>query len=378
MFTHIFSYRLKCLLRDKSNIFWTMVFPLLLATFFYLAFSNLVNVGSFEPVNVAVADNAAWQKNEAFRQALLEVSDGEDRLFNLTLASAEEAEKLLLENKIAGYIMVDDPITMVVNDSGMPQSIIKSFIDNYMQLASAFQTILTREPSRLPQIVGSLGNRQTYVRHANAPAGKPNNIVYYFYTLIAMSCFYGGFMGLREISDIQANISATAARVNAAPVHKMKAFLFNFSASLLIHLVEMLILLFYIILVLRVDFGGRIGHILLTTFVGSVAGLSFGAFISVLVKKSSGVKVAVLICVSMVCSFLAGMMNPGIKYEISRKVPFLSWINPVNLLSEAFYCLYYYDTMKRYILNMAALSGFIILFCSVTYCIIRRRKYASL
>ena len=62
MFVHIFSYRLKCLLRDKVTIFWTMLFPLLLATFFQLAFSNLTTGEKFKPVTIIAVDNAAWQK----------------------------------------------------------------------------------------------------------------------------------------------------------------------------------------------------------------------------------------------------------------------------------------------------------------------------
>ena len=44
MSLHIFGNRLKCLLRDKENVFWTMLFPILLAVFFNLALSN-VNAG---------------------------------------------------------------------------------------------------------------------------------------------------------------------------------------------------------------------------------------------------------------------------------------------------------------------------------------------
>ena len=94
MFAHIFKYRLKCLLRDKSNIFWTMLFPLLLATFFQLAFSNLTTGEKFTVINIAVVDNTAWQENESFQQAMDEVSTGEDRLFNLTMVSADEADNL--------------------------------------------------------------------------------------------------------------------------------------------------------------------------------------------------------------------------------------------------------------------------------------------
>lgn len=183
---------------------------------------------------------------------------------------------------------------------------------------------------------------------------------------------------MQEINDIQANISSVAARVNNAPVHKMKAFLSSAAASLLVQFSEILILLFYITVVLKVDFGSRTAYVFLTAFLGSVSGLAFGTFISALVKKSEGVKVGILVSVTMFCSFLAGMMQQSIKYSISRNAPVISWINPLNLLTDAFYCLYYLDSMSRYILNMAATLAFILLFCSVTYFIIRRRKYASL
>lgn len=378
MFAHIFKYRLKCLLGDKVNLFWTMLFPLLLATFFQLAFSNLTTGEKLQTMNVAVVDNEAWKENENFRQVMDGVSTGEDRLFNLTVASAEEAEKLLNDNKISGYIVTGEPIQLVVNNSGMYQSIIQSFLDNYMQNAAAFHTIITEDPTKLQQLVDSLGNRQTYVRENKLPGGEPNYVVNYFYSLIAMACFYGGFLGMREISDIQANISPIAARVNVAPVHKMKAFVYSSTASLLVQFCEMLVLLGYLIFFLRVDFGSRTGYVLLTTFIGSIAGLTFGAFVSALVKKSEGTKIGILIAVSMFCSFLAGMMQQTIKYFVSQKIPFLSWINPLNLLTDAFYRLYYYDTMTRYGLNMLVLAGFILIFSSVTYFIIRRRKYASL
>lgn len=378
MFVHIFKYRLKCLLGDKSTLFWTMLFPLLLATFFQLAFSNLTTGEKLQKINVAVVDNEAWRENENFRQVISEVSNGDDRLFNLTVASAEEAEKLLADNKVSGYIVTGGPIKLVVNRSGMYESIIQSFIDNYMQTFAAFESIMYEDPAKHQQLVDSVSDRQSYVHENKLPGGEPNYVVNYFYTLIAMACFYGGFLGMREISDIQANISPIAARVNVAPVHKMKTFVYSASASLLVQFCEMLVLLGYIIFLLKVDFGTQTGLVLLTTFVGSVAGLTFGALISALVKKSEGAKIGILISVSMVCSFLAGMMQQSIKYLVSQKLPLLSWVNPLNLLTDAFYCLYYYDTTSRYVLNMVLLLGFILVFGSVTYFIIRRRRYASI
>jgi ABC-2 type transport system permease protein len=111
---------------------------------------------------------------------------------------------------------------------------------------------------------------------------------------------------------------------------------------------------------------------------GSVIGISFGAFVSALVPKGEGIKVAIMLAVSMTGSFLAGMMYQDIKYIVAQNVPVLSYLNPVNLLTDAFYSLYYYDTFTRYALNMGILSAFILVFCTVSYLIIRRQKYASI
>ena len=43
MFWHLYGGRLRSLLRDKENLFWTLLFPILLATMFYVAFSNLMS-----------------------------------------------------------------------------------------------------------------------------------------------------------------------------------------------------------------------------------------------------------------------------------------------------------------------------------------------
>lgn len=175
-----------------------------------------------------------------------------------------------------------------------------------------------------------------------------------------------------------ADISNVAARVNAAPVHKIKAFLSSAAASVLIQTAEILVLLCYLVFVLKLDFGNKTGFVLLTAFIGVNLGFSFGAFISAVVKKSEGVKVAAIVGVTMICCFFAGMMQHEIKYIVSQKAPIFSYINPLNLLTDSLYSLYYYDTFSRYFKNIILLTVFIAVFCSGTYLIIRRRKYASI
>jgi len=58
MFWHIFKYQLKCRFRDKLSVFWTLLFPIALATIFNLAFSNILTGEEFEKVNIALVNSS--------------------------------------------------------------------------------------------------------------------------------------------------------------------------------------------------------------------------------------------------------------------------------------------------------------------------------
>lgn len=380
MFSHIFTTRLKCLLRDRQLVFWTLLFPVILAIFFNMAFSNLNQEERFEPIDIAVVQNDSYLKNTDFKSVLESVSKGDDRIFNLTAAAdRQSADELLTNSKIKGYITVGSEIGMTVKSSGLSENILKSFLDNYRHTVSSVSSILKTDPSAVQRgLLNDLGKQQDFTREVPISSSSPNNTLSYFYSLIAMACMYGGFWGLKEVTDIQANLSQRAARVNVAPVHKLKTFLSGMAAALVINYAEMLVLIAFLYFGLKIDFGAKTVFVLLTAFAGSLMGLSFGALISALIKKGEGIKVAVLIGVSMAGSFLSGMMYQNMKYIIAQNVPVLSYLNPVNLLTDAFYSLYYYDTFTRYTMNMSFLGGITVIFCAATYFIIRRQKYASL
>lgn len=384
MFSHIFINRLKCLLREKEMIFWTLLFPILLATLFNMAFANLSNNEIFQKINIAVVNSEKYQKDVAFKSVLSSLSnvdgaESENDLFKVTIATKEESDNLLKNNKIDGYIDLENDFTLVVKSSGLNQTIIKGFLDDYIQTNSAILTIINKNPNALAQGLGKdISSRQTYLKEVSASKRTPNTTVVYFYTLLAMTCFYGGFMGMHEVITIQADLSAQAARVNVAPVHKMKIFLSSLSAATSVQLMAILIVLGYVNLVLKIDFGNQFGFILLTCVTGCFTGVSFGALVSALVKKGEGIKTAILIGVTMSLSFLAGMMQAEVKYLVTTAFPFMAYINPLNLITDCFYSLYYFDTYTRFFTNIIILYGFTSVFCLITFLILRRQKYASI
>ncbi|OPX42392.1 ABC-2 family transporter protein [Ruminiclostridium hungatei] len=386
MFLNIFYNRLKCIVRDKSLIFWTLVFPLILATFFNMAFSNLSKSEALKVVDIAIVDNAQYQRDKAFQnfveQHSKDIPDSEKdiHLFNVRVVSPEEADRLLDNNEIAGYVTYGEPIRLTVKSSGFNQTIIKEIFDQYSQTVSTAMSIVKREPAALQNgLAEDLGNIAGFTREVQiGTKDKPDITVNYFYTLIAMSCFYGAFFGLKEVTDIQANLSKRAARLNAAPVHKLKVLSAGLFAGLMVSLAEIMLLMGYLVFVLKIDFGNQIGFILLNCLLGCASGISFGALISAANKKSEGVKTAILIVSTMAAAFLAGMMFDRMKYIIQQYVPALSYINPVALITDAFYALYYYDTHTRFYINTGLLGIYTVVFCLVTYMIIRRQKYDNI
>lgn len=382
MFGHIFINRCKCLVRDKEIMFWTLMFPVILASLFWLAFANLPGEERFGTINIAVVNNPEYMRNHAFQAALAAVSDARSsnstKLFRVQLASHQQAEKLLRNNQVAGYILFANGDHLIVKESGINQSIIKEFLDDYHQRSSAITTISSANPSVLPELMADAAQNRNYLREVSPTRAAPNTVLNYYYALIAMACLFGSFWGMKEVAAVQADISPQGARVNLAPVHKLKIFGYSLCAAAAVHMVSIFLLVAYLSWVIKVDFGSDLLYIAIACIAGSLTGVSFGALIGALVKKGEPVKVAVLISVSLILSFLSGLMLVDMKYTVTHAFPFMAYINPANLITDAFYSLYYYDTYNRFFTNVGLLLGFTIVFYSIVYLVLRRQRYASI
>lgn len=384
MFSHIYINRLKCIIRDKQMMFWTLLFPILLATLFNMAFANISSSEQFTKIKIAVVQNLEFKNDKNFQEALNSVSNSNkdantSNLFKVSYTSKSDADLLLENNKIDGYIYFDNGLQLIVKNSGLNQTIIKGFLDDYKQTSSTISTIFIKKPNAASSgLLNDVSNRKEYLKEVSASKSTPDTVVNYFYSLIAMACLYGSFWGLKEVMAIQANLSTVAARVNMAPTHKLKVFAISMLAATTVQLIEIFALLLYLVLILKINFGDQIGFIALTSIIGTLTGVTFGAFIAAIIKKGEGLKMAILISFTMLMSFLSGMMYSNMKYIISTNCPILGYLNPANLITDSFYSLYYYNTHTQFYLDSLSLCGFTIFFSLVTYFVLRRQKYASL
>lgn len=381
MFINGFITRIKCAFRDREMIFWTLLFPLLLATLFYFCFSNLDSADAFSPVKTAVVADQAYRQDARFQAVLEEVSqEGENQLLELSqVAAREKADELLENGQVDGYLTVEkgEP-KLTVKSDGLNQTILKSFLDQYLQMSATLNHITELNPQGVPQGILSEFMGREFTHEISLSQAKPSLQLPYFYALIAMVCLYGSFQGLTSAFYLQANLSPLGARRSMAPRKKLAMISADMLGSLAVHLFAMLVLLGYLLLVLRLDFGNQIGYLLLTILVGSLVGISLGALVGAALKMKVEAKTAILITLSLTCCFLAGLMVDGINYVIQENAPIVAWLNPASRISDAFYCLYYYDNHTRYFMDLGALCAMAAVFGVGAMACLRRRKYESL
>ena len=71
MFFHMYKYRLKTLFNQKEEFFWILLFPIILGTFFFLAFADITKKNeTFETINIAVVKENT--EAEVFFDAMME------------------------------------------------------------------------------------------------------------------------------------------------------------------------------------------------------------------------------------------------------------------------------------------------------------------
>ena len=139
-----------------------------------------------------------------------------------------------------------------------------------------------------------------------------------------------------------------------------------------------MILLIYLRNILKLDFQGQIGKMLLISLFGSLIGVSIGLFVGSLSKMSEGIKVSVILAISMVCSFLSGLMNSSMKDAVEKHFPIINRINPAALISDAFYCINVYDDPTRYYRNVLTLAVMSAALVFASFLLIRRNRYDSI
>ncbi len=393
MFFHNFKYTLKTLLKNRMLVFWTFAFPILLGLFFNMAFSSIEESETFDPLDIAVVNDDNFKSNEAFQGALKELSsnDNENKIFNIKYVNLDKAKKLLSKDKIVGYLVFnDEKPEIVVTTNGSYETILKNVIDEISQTIFITSTVMEDEITKQIikenhqidyQALSNQVKQKIESANSNIEDTSSNHLSYVlieFYTLIAMTCLYGGVVSMEAMNQSLPNMDSKGKRISVSPTNKFTIVLSSLLASYIVQLIGVFLLFAFLLFVLKIDFGSHILLCILLSIIGSLAGLSIGLFVSTVLKTNENTKVGIIISISMVYSFLSGMMGITMKYIIDKNVPLLNQINPANMITDGFYSLYYYNTLDRYIGNIISLVIFSVILLTISGLVLRRQKYDSI
>ena len=388
MFYHNFKYSLKTLFKSKDLLFWTFIFPLILGTFFKLAFSNIEKSETFDVINIAIIDSSNYQDNKIYQEVFETLSDknNENQVFNLEVTNLKEANSLLEEKAIIGYLeFLDDDIKITVKKNGIDETILRYVVSEIQSRQVLIETLVKEEikqdsfPLDYEKIyskIDALMNEEVTLKDISK-----NNLSYTmieYYTLIAMAALYGGIIALTIMNAKLPNMQAVGKRTAVAPIKKGELIVSSLLASYLIQLMGLAILFIYTILVLKVDYGIHFIFVIVLALVGSLAGLTTGVGVATLLKTNENAKIGILIALTMLECFLSGMMGITMKYIIDKNIPILNLINPANMITDGLYSLYYYDTFNRFYFNIFSLLIYSLVIIGLSVIKLRRQKYDSL
>ncbi len=357
------NYAFKMLIKDKMLIFWTFAFPLILGTFFYLAFSNIENSEKLSIIPIAIVEDEELTKNSIFKTAFDTLSSpkSDHQLFQTRYTTAEEAKKLLEDNAIVGYLQLKEQPQLTFNTNGIDETIFQFVTEEMNQRSQLISHLIEKKISEAPEIapnpeeiyqdVINLVNENN-VRVVDRSSEHLSYTQVEFYTLVAMTCLYGGTLSMISINRILANMSPQGKRTSISPVKKWRLIFSHLLASYFVQLLGLALLFAYTVFILKVDYGEHLPLIVLLAIIGSFCGLTLGMAVGVLFKVNENIKIGILISLTMLGCFLSGMMGITMKYVIDTHLPLLNQLNPASMITDGLYSLYYYETFDRYWANI--------------------------
>lgn len=382
MFFRLYKYSLLCSARERLFIFWNLIFPIILGSLFQIAFGSYTEKEVlFHKIPVAYVEEEGADENFA---QLLKTLETDNDLVQVQTVEKDEAEQLLREEKVEGIFyneavkQTETEISLVVQEQDINQSILSSILEQYERTYATLLTIGKEYPQGIQAAAALVEEEIEYLEESSIGAASNNDMLNYFYSLIAMNCLMGTTTGLACAMKFKANLSALAARRVIAGISRFRVLWPDLAANISLQFLYVVFSVCYLMFVLHVPIGDQWGFLLLTIFVGTLLGIFLGFFVGVAVRLPYNAKEALCILIMMVSCFFSGLMADGIQRLIDRYVPVFAHINPSSLIVKSFYSLNIYDTYGRYLENMGTMASLILILAVGSFVVVRRERYASI
>lgn len=366
---HLYKYNLLQIVRRWDDLFWTLIFPIIMATLFYVTFgSSDIERMKAVPVACVHGENAVFE-------TFLNEMNGE--MLEVQWMEEEEAREELAKGEVDGIFFATETPSLSVSSAQMNESILGTLLQTYLQNQKLMEDIKEEHPLGLLVAMGALSDYKELVEPVSTGGRTMDTSITYFFALIGMACLFGAFPGVTAALQLRADQSALASRRSIVPVHRLKMVISEMMSVFIVQFVNICVLLLYMYFVLHISFGPKWPLLIPVCILGSMTGVAYGIFIGSM-RMGEGPKTGILVGSSLLMSFLAGMMMGNMKDIIEHTCPIINRINPAALISDAFYSISIYENPARYGRSLLILAAFTVALVLVSFGKLRRERYDSL
>lgn len=422
-----FKTTVRTLLLTPSAVVWTLIFPIVLATVFNFMFEPMRSTGSVEAVKVAVVADDAWE-DSPFSQVVDTLREADEPLLAVhPVATEQEARGLIAEGSVAGAYIVDaagpadaagaasgsgtaagssdvSTVTSSAGSTGAPRiilapagsgtgsdasydvnrAILESVVTSYLQSEALIEELATHDPVALsdPTTIENALGLSVSVREVSLTHAQPDSMVRFYYALLGMASIFAAQLAGESVWHLQPTSSAAGARRAVSGTSRMRLLIPTIGACWAVSTTFLAIAFGYICLTAHIDFSGREGLCLVGIAASSLLSCGIGALVGALPgRMGSDSRRGILTALTCLLSLFAGLYGePTMELAdtVAHVFPAATWLNPVCLIRDLFYTVYYYDTLVPFSLRLAACAGIAAVLLAVSAACMRRSAHEHL
>lgn len=264
------------------------------------------------------------------------------------------------------------------------RAILESVVTSYLQSEALIEELATHDPVALsdPTTIENALGLSVSVREVSLTHAQPDSMVRFYYALLGMASIFAAQLAGESVWHLQPTSSAAGARRAVSGTSRMRLLIPTIGACWAISTTFLAIAFGYICLTAHIDFSGREGLCLVGIAASSLLSCGIGALVGALPgRMGSDSRRGILTALTCLLSLFAGLYGePTMELAdtVAHVFPAATWLNPVCLIRDLFYTVYYYDTLVPFALRLAACAGIAAVLLAVSTACMRRSAHEHL
>lgn len=264
------------------------------------------------------------------------------------------------------------------------RAILESVVTSYLQSEALIEELATHDPVALsdPTTIENALGLSVSVREVSLTHAQPDSMVRFYYALLGMASIFAAQLAGESVWHLQPTSSAAGARRAVSGTSRMRLLIPTIGACWAVSTTFLAIAFGYICLTAHIDFSGREGLCLVGIAAASLLSCGIGALVGALPgRMGSDSRRGILTALTCLLSLFAGLYGePTMELAdtVAHVFPAATWLNPVCLIRDLFYTVYYYDTLVPFSLRLAACAGIAAVLLAVSAACMRRSAHEHL